>query len=233
MGRHLRLCLAVALMGSLPMMAKAEDPGGPAALKLKPTSDDVAELGRINPVKHMELQKERDGYADDLVRLGDYLHAGGFVLDVEGFPSGVVDIAIHHLGLKSGYMDGIEASAKLLLEAQEQVGNIKLALDAAGQTIQTYEEETRELKLALDTAQARAKREADAEAEAAELVHADTDLSPVERLQHPLEEFEAEINTHFRTGGDAVIELHNATGRLKQAVRQIALIEQSENAAAA
>ena len=41
------------------------------------------------------------------------------------------------------------------------------------------------------------------------------------------------MNENFRAGGDAVIELHNATGRLKQAVRQIALIEQSENAAAA
>ncbi|WP_303828130.1 hypothetical protein [Asticcacaulis taihuensis] len=236
MCRHMRMSLACALaIGMVPMMGKAEDPGGGDPLKLKATADDVTELGRIKPEAHIALQQERDKLADDLVRLGNYLKQAGFTSE-DGGPLSDVDIAIHHLGLKAGYQSSLEASAGIIDNFQSQIerlGNHILAVspDAVeGSAVDTaikLIDDRKELQLALETAQARAKREAE------EVAAPVPDLSPALQLQHPVEEIEGVLNTHFRTGGDAVIELHNATGRLKAAVRQVALIEAATSPKAA
>lgn len=163
MSRLVRKGLAAALMmGMVPMMAKPNDAGA-APLPDKP-ADVQAEAGeRIAPdqgkampdvatiipavtdsPEYLALQTERDKLADDLVRLGDFLKKAGFTSE-DGGPVSDVDIAIHHLGLKAGYMKASEAAGPLLAEAQDQVADLT--------------RKNADLQLALETAQARAKRE--------------------------------------------------------------------------
>lgn len=223
-------------------LAKSNDSGAVPAVD-PPTEPAAPDIATIVPAltespEYIALQKDRDKLADDLVRLGDFLHDRGFVLEVEGFPSQVVDIAIHHLGLKQGCVESLEASAAIIVNFQDQIERLgKHILAVAPEAVEGSAVDTaikliddrKDLQLALETAQARARREVEEASAAPE----DGDLSPATRLQHPVEEIETVLNAHFRTGGDAVIELHNATGRLKAAVRQVALIEQAEGNKAA
>lgn len=163
MARLVRMGLAAALMmGVAPMFAKPNDAGaapppdkpadvlsetgeGIAPDQVK-TAPDVATIipAATDSPEYLALQTERDKLADDLVRLGDFLKKAGFASE-DGGPISDVDIAIHHLGLKDGYMKGIEAAGLLLSEAQGQVADLT--------------QKNADLQLALETAQARAKRE--------------------------------------------------------------------------
>jgi hypothetical protein len=116
-------------------MAKSNDTGA------APPADNPPP---IDPAVFASLQLERDKLADELVRLGNYLKQAGFTSE-DGGPVGDVDIVIHHLGLKGGYMTGLEESAKLLVEAQDQVAALTTQVS--------------DLQLALETAQSRARRE--------------------------------------------------------------------------
>ncbi|WP_303827567.1 hypothetical protein [Asticcacaulis taihuensis] len=163
MSRLVRMGLAATLMmGTVPLMAKPNDAG--AAPPPDKPGDILAETGEgiapeqvkaaadvatIVPAvtdspEYLALQTERDKLADNLVRLGNYLKQAGFTSE-DGGPVSDVDIAIHHLGLKDGYMKGIEAAGLALAEAQDQVADLT--------------QKNADLQLALETAQARAKRE--------------------------------------------------------------------------